>query len=149
MAALPFWQTKKLSQMTEAEWEAICDGCGKCCLVKLQDEETNEIAFTDIACRLLDTDDCHCRHYQQRLELVPDCVKLTKDNLAQINFMPPSCSYRLLNEGKPLPDWHPLVTGKTDSTRLAGRSVSGRVVSENATKDDLTDHIVTWPTDES
>lgn len=148
MAEAPFWQTKSLAQMTEAEWEALCDGCGKCCLVKLEDEESGEIAYTDLSCQLLDTQNCRCRHYDRRLELVPDCVKLTKDNLAQINFMPPSCAYRLLDEGKPLPAWHPLVTGDSDSTLKAGRSVVGRVTPETLAGPAFEGHIVDWPLEE-
>lgn len=148
MVEAPFWQTKTLAEMNEEEWEALCDGCGKCCLVKLQDDETGEIAFTDIACRLLDTETCRCKHYPQRLELVQDCVKLTQDNLSQINFMPPSCAYRLLQEGKPLPQWHPLRTGQADSTVTAGHAVRGRVVSETVVKDDWHNHIVDWPNEE-
>ena len=145
MAEPPFWQTKTLAQMTESEWESLCDGCGKCCLVKLEDEESGEIAFTDLACHLLDTQSCRCKHYAQRLELVPDCVKLTKDNLDDINFMPSSCAYRLLHEGKDLPDWHPLKSGRADSTMAAGQSVFGRVTPETEAEDELTAHIVDWP----
>lgn len=149
MAQPPFWQMKTLQQMSEAEWESICDGCGKCCLVKLQDEESGEVAFTDLACQLLDTQSCRCMHYQRRLELVPECVKLTKENLAQIDFMPPSCAYRLLHEGKDLPDWHPLVSGDAESTIKAGRSVRGRVTPETLATGDVQDHIVDWPDSET
>lgn len=149
MARLPFWQTKSLAEMTEAEWESICDGCGKCCLVKLQDEESGDIAFTDLSCKLLDTQSCRCRHYEQRLELVPECVKLTKDNLAQIDFMPPSCAYRLLHDGKALPHWHPLVSGQADSTVRTGRSVAGRVLSETDFSGDWETRIVDWPNEEN
>ncbi len=148
MAEARFWQTKTLAEMNDAEWEALCDGCGKCCLVKLQDEESGEIAYTDLACQLLDTDSCRCLHYQRRLELVPDCVKLTKENLSQIDFMPPSCAYRLLSEGKPLPDWHPLVSGDADSTMKAGKSVNGRVTPETLVDGALENHIVDWPLEE-
>ncbi len=148
MAEARFWQTKKLAEMNEAEWEALCDGCGKCCLVKLQDEDSGEIAYTDLACQLLDMESCRCMHYQRRLELVPDCVKLTKENLSQIDFMPPSCAYRLLNEGKSLPDWHPLVSGESDSTLKAGKSVHGRVTPETLAGPTLENHIIDWPLDE-
>ena len=148
MAEARFWQTKTLAEMNDAEWEALCDGCGKCCLVKLQDDDSGEISYTDLACQLLDTDSCRCLHYQRRLELVPDCVKLTKENLSQIDFMPPSCAYRLLNEGKPLPDWHPLISGDANSTMKAGKSVKGRVRPETLAGPALENHIVDWPLEE-
>ena len=132
MAEKPFWQTVKLADMTAAQWEALCDGCAKCCLVKLQDEDSGEIVFTDIVCNLLDQQSCRCAHYEERTKLVPDCVKLTKDNLDKIDFMPPSCAYRLLHEGKDLPQWHPLVSGRADSVVEAGMSVKGRVIAEMA-----------------
>ena len=147
MAEKPFWQTVKLADMTAAQWEALCDGCAKCCLVKLQDEDSGEIVFTDIVCNLLDQQTCRCAHYQERTKLVPDCVKLTKDNLDKIDFMPPSCAYRLLHEGKDLPQWHPLVSGRADSVVEAGMSVKGRVIAEMAFDGDSEDRVVDWPLD--
>ena len=147
MAEKPFWQTVKLTDMTAAQWEAVCDGCAKCCLVKLQDEDSGEIVFTDIVCNLLDQQTCRCAHYQERTKLVPDCVKLTKDNLDKIDFMPPSCAYRLLHEGKDLPQWHPLVSGHADSVVEAGMSVKGRVIAEMAFDGDSEDRVVDWPLD--
>ena len=147
MAEKPFWQTVKLADMTAAQWEALCDGCAKCCLVKLQDEDSGEIVFTDIVCNLLDQQTCRCTHYQERTKLVPDCVKLTKDNLDKIDFMPPSCAYRLLHEGKDLPQWHPLVSGRADSVVEAGMSVKGRVIAEMAFDGDSEDRVVDWPLD--
>ena len=147
MAEKPFWQTVKLADMTAAQWEAVCDGCAKCCLVKLQDEDSGEIVFTDIVCNLLDQQTCRCAHYQERTKLVPDCVKLTKDNLDKIDFMPPSCAYRLLHEGKDLPQWHPLVSGHADSVVEAGMSVKGRVIAEMAFDGDSEDRVVDWPLD--
>lgn len=147
MAEKPFWQTVKLADMTAAQWEAVCDGCAKCCLVKLQDEDSGEIVFTDIVCNLLDQQTCRCAHYQERTKLVPDCVKLTKDNLDKIDFMPPSCAYRLLHEGKDLPQWHPLVSGRADSVVEAGMSVKGRVIAEMAFDGDSEDRVVDWPLD--
>ena len=147
MAEKPFWQTVKLTDMTAAQWEAVCDGCAKCCLVKLQDEDSGEIVFTDIVCNLLDQQTCRCAHYQERTKLVPDCVKLTKDNLDKIDFMPPSCAYRLLHEGKDLPQWHPLVSGSADSVVEAGMSVKGRVIAEMAFDGDSEDRVVDWPLD--
>ena len=145
MAEKPFWQTVKLADMTAAQWEAVCDGCAKCCLVKLQDEDSGEIVFTDIVCNLLDQQSCRCAHYEERTKLVPDCVKLTKDNLDKIDFMPPSCAYRLLHEGKDLPQWHPLVSGRADSVVEAGMSVKGRVIAEMAFDGDSEDRVVDWP----
>ena len=147
MAEKPFWQTVKLADMTSAQWEAVCDGCAKCCLVKLQDEDSGEIVFTDIVCNLLDQQSCRCAHYEERTKLVPDCVKLTKDNLHKIDFMPPSCAYRLLHEGKDLPQWHPLVSGRADSVVEAGMSVKGRVIVEMAFDGDSEDRVVDWPLD--
>jgi len=147
MAEKPFWQTVKLADMTAAQWEALCDGCAKCCLVKLQDEDSGEIVFTDIVCNLLDQQSCRCAHYEERTKLVPDCVKLSKDNLDKIDFMPPSCAYRLLHEGKDLPQWHPLVSGRADSVVEAGMSVKGRVIAEMAFDGDSEDRVVDWPLD--
>jgi len=143
----PFWQTVPLAEMDDAQWEALCDGCAKCCLVKLQDEDTDEIVFTDIVCNLLDQENCRCTHYAERTRLVPDCVKLTKDNLDKIDFMPPSCAYRLLHEGQDLPDWHPLVSGDPDSVVAAGMSVKGRVIPEIMFEGDAEDRAVDWPLD--
>ena len=145
MTEKPFWQTVKLADMSAAQWEAVCDGCAKCCLVKLQDENSGEIVFTDIVCNLLDQQSCRCTHYEERTKLVPECVKLTKDNLDKIDFMPPSCAYRLLHEGKDLPQWHPLVSGRADSVVEAGMSVKGRVIAEMAFDGDSEDRVVDWP----
>lgn len=147
MSEKPFWQTVPLAEMDDAQWEALCDGCAKCCLVKLQDEDTDEIVFTDIVCNLLDQENCRCTHYAERTRLVPDCVKLTKDNLDKIDFMPPSCAYRLLHEGQDLPDWHPLVSGDPDSVVAAGMSVKGRVIPEIMFEGDAEDRAVDWPLD--
>ena len=147
MTQKPFWQTVPLAEMDDAQWEALCDGCAKCCLVKLQDEDTDEIVFTDIVCNLLDQENCRCTHYAERTRLVPDCVKLTKDNLDKIDFMPPSCAYRLLHEGQDLPDWHPLVSGTPDSVVAAGMSVKGRVTPEIMFEGDAEDRVVDWPLD--
>ena len=147
MAEKPFWQTVKLADMSAAQWEAVCDGCAKCCLVKLQDEDSGEIVFTDIVCNLLNQQTCHCTHYEERTKLVPDCVKLTKDNLDKIDFMPPTCAYRLLHEGKDLPQWHPLVSGRANSVVEAGMSVKGRVIAEMVFDGDSQDRIVDWPLD--
>ncbi len=126
----PFWRRKTLAEMNSAEWESLCDGCAKCCLHKLEDMDTGELAFTNVACRLLDIRACRCGNYDHRSELVPDCVVLDPENVAQLYWMPSTCAYRLLAEGQDLPDWHPLVTGDLDSVHRAGISVRGRSVSE-------------------
>ncbi|NQV58247.1 MAG: YcgN family cysteine cluster protein [Alphaproteobacteria bacterium] len=125
-----FWEQKSLEQMSPAEWESLCDGCAKCCLHKLEDIDTGELAFTNVACGLLDIGGCRCRDYKRRSTLVPDCVTLTPRNVAELAWMPSTCAYRLLAEGKPLAHWHPLVSGDPDSVHRAGISVRGRCVSE-------------------
>ena len=140
----PFWRTKSLAEMTDAEWESLCDGCGRCCLHKLRDETTGALAFTNVACRLLDTKTCRCTDYAHRRRRVRDCVRLTPDSLAAIDWLPPSCAYRRLAEGLDLPAWHPLLTGDPASVHRAGASVSGRVVSE-AKAIALEEHVVAWP----
>lgn len=146
MSDAPFWERKSLAEMTRAEWESLCDGCGRCCLIKLQDEDTEEIEFTDVACHLLDLDSCRCGDYPNRNRKVPDCVILTLDNLGSLAWMPSTCAYRLLHEGRPLYWWHPLVSGDPGTVESAGVSVRGRVVSERVVPDEaLEDHIVSWP----
>ena len=126
-----YWETVPLRQMTKAEWEALCDGCGKCCLNKLEDIATGELIFTRVACKLFDDTSCRCANYADRKRHVPECVVLTPKTLDEIAYwMPESCAYRRLHEGRPLPDWHPLVTGDPESTHKAGASVCGQTVSE-------------------
>jgi uncharacterized cysteine cluster protein YcgN (CxxCxxCC family) len=139
-----FWKTKALSRLTPEEWESLCDGCGKCCLEKLEDEDTGEIAFTEVACRLLDLESCRCRNYVERRRFVPDCMPLTPRNVRTLHWMPSTCAYRLMVEGKDLPDWHPLISGDPDSVHEAGQSVRGRAISEKDAGD-LEDHVVDWP----
>lgn len=138
-----FWETKTLKQMTHGEWESLCDGCGKCCLHKLQDEDSGELAFTNAACRLLDRETARCSDYAHRRIHVPDCVRLTAKSAAKFKWLPATCAYRLLAEGKPLYPWHHLVCGDPDAVHRAGVSVRGRSVSEDAVVD-LEDHIVAW-----
>lgn len=140
----PFWMTVPLSRMTRQQWESLCDGCGRCCLHKLRDDETEEIVFTDVACRLLDTTTCLCKDYPHRQRKVQDCISLTPDMLKDIDWLPPTCGYRLIQEGRPLPWWHPLVSGRADTVHEAGVSVSGRVISERRAGA-LEDHVVEWP----
>jgi len=140
----PFWKRKRLEEMTRAEWESLCDGCGRCCLHKLRDEATGDLAFTNVACRLLDLNTCRCRDYARRRSMVPDCVQLTRDALGQIDWLPPSCAYRRLDEGRDLAWWHPLVSGDPETVHQAGISVRGRAVSER-TAGPLDHHVVDWP----
>ena len=138
-----FWERLPLHALTETEWEALCDGCGKCCLNKLEDEDTREVAFTRIACRLLDDATCGCAHYEQRHRFVPDCVTLSPENIhLHAYWMPATCAYRLLAEGQDLPDWHPLVSGDPESVHRAGISVRGRTLSEfDVPEEEWEDHI--------
>ena len=130
--------------MSRREWESLCDGCGRCCLHKLRDAQTDEISFTNVACRLLDLEACRCTDYANRRARVPDCVRLTPAKLKKLDWLPPSCAYRLLAEGKDLYPWHPLISGRPESVREAGVSVAGRVVSERWAGP-LEHHIVEWP----
>lgn len=140
----PFWRRKTLGEMSRAEWESLCDGCGRCCLHKLRREETQELIWTDVACRLLDSATCQCSDYANRKARVPDCVKLTPRKLASIDWLPPSCAYRLLAEGRDLAWWHPLVSGDPETVVKAGISVVGRVVAERDAGA-LENHGVAWP----
>jgi uncharacterized protein len=140
----PFWKTKPLERMTRAEWESLCDGCGRCCLHKLRDDETGRLAFTNVACRLLNTQTCRCADYEHRRAWVPDCVKLTPAKLKKIDWLPPTCAYRLLAEGKDLAWWHPLVSGDPETVHRAGVSVRGRAVAEREARA-FEEHVVRWP----
>ncbi len=140
----PFWKTKTLEQMTTAEWESLCDGCGRCCLHKLRDEVTDVVSFTNVACHLLDLHSCACSDYARRQEKVPDCVALTPQALEEIDWLPPSCAYRRLAEGRDLAWWHPLVSGDPQTVHTAGVSVRGRTISERHSGP-LEHHLVEWP----
>lgn len=132
-----FWERIPLGKLTKHEWEALCDGCGLCCLNKLEDEDTGEVAFTRVACRLFDDATCRCSNYADRKSLVPECIVLTPRNIGRVAyFMPGTCAYRRLYEGRPLPDWHPLISGRPRSVHEAGISVLGITVSEAEVPED-------------
>ena len=141
-----FWQTKHLTEMTHDEWESICDGCAKCCVTKLLDVKTEQLVFTDVACELLNANTCRCLDYTNRNKRVIDCVTLTPQNVDEYaKFMPSTCSYRLLLEGKPLPAWHHLVSGDDDTIHKAGKSVQGRVrMKADVDENDLENYVVDW-----
>ena len=131
----PFWEIKRLEQMTVREWESLCDGCGLCCLVRFEEEGTGEVVPTRVACRLFDDTACRCGDYANRKAHVPDCIKLTPYNIEALEWMPLSCAYRRLYEGKTLPVWHPLITGDPESVHAAGVSVRGQTISEASLAD--------------
>lgn len=139
-----FWETVPLDRMTPDEWEALCDGCGKCCLNKLEDIDTGEVAFTRVACRLLDGETCRCGNYGLRKTLVPECVVLTPKSIGKVAYwLPETCAYRVLHEGGKLADWHPLVSGDPESVHRAGISVRGWTVPEwEVPEEEWEDHII-------
>lgn len=141
-----FWEEKSLDDMSDSEWEALCDGCARCCLIKLEDEDTGQIVTSDVHCKLMDTNDCSCTQYTERQKLVPDCIKLTPQNVREIKWMPVTCAYRRLLEGKGLAWWHPLISGTPETVHQAGISVKDRAVNEEQVgEDEWEDHIVGWP----
>ncbi|SEQ32435.1 hypothetical protein SAMN05421693_12426 [Ectothiorhodospira magna] len=140
-----FWVGRLLTDLAPHEWEALCDGCGRCCLHKLQDEDTGVIYYTDVACRLLDPWTCRCRSYPDRLDLVPDCIQLTPAEVTQVEWLPPTCAYRRLYEGRGLAPWHPLRSGDPESVHRSGVSVRGRSLCEAQMRGDWTARIVDWP----
>lgn len=146
MSTLPYWESKTLTEMNREEWEGLCDGCGKCCMIKLEDEETSLIHYTSVVCRYLNQAKCTCTVYSTRKKLVPTCVVLQPNELDNLYWMPSTCAYRLLHEGRKLPVWHPLITGNRQAMKNSGNTVTGRVLSEEFVHDeDLEAHIVDWP----
>ena len=147
MSNQPFWKTKTLVQMNAQEWESLCDGCGKCCCIRMEDEDNGKIYVTNVSCKLFDPATCRCTDYEDRRKTVPDCVQVTPGNVAGLKWMPQTCAYRLLSEGKDLPDYHYLVSGDRDSIHRAGMSVQNAVIPEGeiASEDDLPNHITEWP----
>ncbi len=146
MTAKSFWKTVALEDMNSEQWESLCDGCGRCCLNKLEDWDTGEIAWTNVACKLLDADSCRCSDYQNRQAEVPECIGLTPQTVRALTWLPPTCGYRLVAEGKDLYWWHPLVSGDLQTVHQAGVSVRGRTVPEAGLEpEDFEKHLVDWP----
>ena len=144
---IPFWESKRLEEMTRDEWESLCDGCARCCLLKIEDEDTHEIFFTNVVCKYLDQPNCRCTEYKDRNRLVPDCVHVTPE-VARQPWLPGTCAYRLLAEGKPLPAWHPLVSGDPESVHEAGISMRFNAISEeHVHPDELVEHLIHWADD--
>jgi len=143
----PFWQRKSLNEMSQSEWESLCDGCGRCCLNKLEEEGSDRTFYTNVGCRLLDGETCRCTDYKNRAALVDDCVVLTPQTIDEITWLPPTCAYRLIDEGRNLYWWHPLVSGDPETVHQAGVSVRGRVGASEVTvpDDQLENYIVSWP----
>jgi uncharacterized protein len=140
---MSFWKTKKLAEMTTEEWESLCDNCGKCCLHKLEDEDTGKIVFTNVACKIINLNTCRCTHYNERTRLVAECLDLKQYDFAQYNWLPSTCAYRLVNDGKELPAWHPLLSGSASSVKRAGVSISSYAIKESVAMN-LEDHIIEW-----
>ncbi|MEC8633639.1 MAG: YcgN family cysteine cluster protein [Pseudomonadota bacterium] len=140
-----YWNTTPLEQLNAEEWESLCDGCGKCCLHKLRDDETDEVFYTRVACRLLDMKSCGCSDYVHRFSKVPDCMDVSKMTASEMKWLPSSCAYRLRSESKPLPEWHPLVSGHAATVLKDPNRIRGRVVSETEVPGDkLEDYIIRW-----
>ena len=140
----PFWETKSLEEMSSDEWEQLCDGCAKCCVFKLEDEDSDEFFVTDICCQYLDLEACRCNHYEQRHSKVPDCVQVTLELARDARWLPNTCAYRLLANGQPLAHWHPLLSGDPDTVFTAGISVKGHVCHETPGVI-LEQHLLDWP----
>ncbi len=130
MTQAPFWKHKKLHEFSSQEWESVCDGCGRCCLHKLEDTDTGKLHYTRIACKLLDLENCRCKNYPERFTFVPDCISLQHDLYNSLKWLPESCAYRRLADGKDLPEWHPLVSGEQSSVEMAGISIKHFAISE-------------------
>lgn len=141
--AEPFWRRQRLGEMSPEEWESLCDGCGQCCRLKLEESDTGDVLMTEVACRLFDVDACRCGDYANRFERVPGCVRLTPRNVPDMHWLPPTCAYRLVDAGRDLEAWHPLVSGDPESVHRAGVSVRGEVVSE-AEIGDMKDFLAKW-----
>ncbi|MGH8547604.1 MAG: YcgN family cysteine cluster protein [Methylococcales bacterium] len=145
MKSPSFWKNKKLTEMNHEEWESLCDGCGKCCLNKLEDEDTGEVFFTSVVCDLIDLKTCRCTQYAHRTRLVPDCVDIRSEAYVQYDWMPSTCAYRLVAEGQDLPSWHPLISGRSESVHEAGVSIRSYAIRESESSD-LMEHLIEWRT---
>lgn len=144
-AVAEWWQAKALAELDPQEWEALCDGCAKCCLHKLEDEDDGEVFYTRVRCRYLDEKSCRCSDYSNRSVLVPNCIRLEPGNVRELDWLPSTCAYRLRARGEPLADWHPLVSGRADSVHRAGVSIRGRSISdEYVHPDGFEEHIIHW-----
>jgi uncharacterized cysteine cluster protein YcgN (CxxCxxCC family) len=142
-----FWEYKSLDELNRQEWEALCDGCGRCCLLKIEDEDSGELFYTSVICEHHDNEKECCTHYKDRSLLVPDCIKVTPEVARSQKWLPDTCAYRLLAEGKPLFDWHPLISGNRDSVYKAGMSVRDKAISEQFVHpDELPEHLAHWLT---
>lgn len=146
---IPFWKRKTKQQMNVEEWESLCDGCAWCCLHKIEDEDTREILFTHVACRLLNLKTCRCENYPQRLSLVEDCLKITPENILELTWLPETCAYRRVALGQDLPEWHPLLTGDPKSTHRAQASILGLAISEYGVDMDYLEDYLIEPEDEA
>ncbi|MAV62928.1 MAG: YcgN family cysteine cluster protein [Alphaproteobacteria bacterium] len=138
-----FWETKSLNQMTKVEWESLCDGCGKCCLHKLEDIDTGEISVSNVSCSFLDQTSCKCKDYKNRNENVPDCIQLDLKNLKKLDWLPSTCAYRLIDEGESLHDWHHLISGSSETIHERGMSVRDCSVNESSLKN-VEEYILEW-----
>lgn len=144
----PFWETTSMEDMSLEQWESLCDGCARCCLMKLEDEDSGDVVFTNVGCTLLDGTSCRCMDYNRRSLKVEDCVQLTPKVVRELNWLPPTCAYKLIADGEPLYWWHPLVSGRPETVYEAGISVAGRVDTyehELTELQDLEGHVVSWP----
>jgi len=148
MADNEFWEHKSLAEMDSQEWEAVCDGCGRCCLHKLEDEDSGAIALTNVACRFLDLGSCRCGDYANRKTIVPNCIQLTPRSAKSLPWLPETCGYRLLANGQPLAWWHPLVSGDPESVHRAGISVRGQAINEDKVAD-VQEHVMAWLNEEN
>jgi uncharacterized cysteine cluster protein YcgN (CxxCxxCC family) len=144
VSAKPFWETKTLKQMSKQEWESLCDGCARCCLHKLEDEDTDEVYYTDVHCRYMDKNDCSCTVYQTRNEKVPECIWLTPEQAHSFHWLPDTCAYRLVAEGKPLYDWHPLISGDPDSVHKSGISLQGKGIPDDKIPEEEWQSRIIW-----
>ncbi len=140
---MSFWQEKSLNEMTKEEWESLCDNCGKCCLHKLEDEDTGKIHYTSVACDLINLKSCRCTRYSERCNLVPDCLDLTQHDFAEYNWLPTTCAYKLLAEGKDLPLWHPLISGNSETVHKAGVSIRSYAMKESEVEQ-IEEHVIEW-----